>query len=842
MSILINKVPLRAMKSSLKRNWTTVLILFLCNGLFAQTLPNGSFEVTTAPVGCNYNLTNAVFNGYYTDVEAFGGGNETDIIMDGCYVTDIPDGVRSISIAHVPMDEVSIEIDAPLTTGETYTLSFWALGETTFRPLGGLEVGASTSSSDFGTSIFSVVPTEMDWGNHTFTFVAPNDATHITVRNLPGGPFWNHVDHFEFIVPEDELEIESTNVNCYGACDGEATVIVGELPPYTFAWDPGAGGGTEATATDLCPGTYSVEVTNGAGDVEVLEVTIEEPDEIIPEVTTISHVTCNGLTDGEFEAAATGGSGELTFTIGDGVAEPAVFSDLAADIYTLTVEDDSGCTVDLPVEITEPPVLTLDLVESVDVLCNGGADGALEVVAGGGTPDYNYAIDGGAFGPLSEFTALTAGTYTITVQDDNACETDLEIGINEPEAIEVEEIVVDESCLTACDGSIDLTATGGIGVFSYSIDDCATTQLSGLFTDLCPGDYEICITDENGCQYTNTLTVEEGETTDDPTIVPFGPLCENDPAVVIDAATIGTFSGPGVTGTTFDPALAGPGVHTITNTLTEGCGATATFDVQVNATPTVAFMADITNGCQPLEVSFESTGDTGTSCAWYFGDGSTASGCGTVSHTFEFAGEYDVTLELTDANGCSSSATYNDYIDVYPAPTANFSMNPNPTTTNNPVVEFTDLSTGANAWEWHFEGAGSSMSADPIITFPANQGNYDAQLIITSDQGCKDSITKVVTVNQEQLIFVPNTITPDGDTYNEVFKPYMTGIDIYDYQLTIFNRWGEIVFVSYDLSKGWNGTYGGEIVQDGVYIWQIIASDIATDKKLEFNGHVTVIK
>lgn len=825
---------------AIQKSLAFVLALTLSTNASSQTLPNGSFEATTAPVGCNYNLSNAVFNGYYTDVRAFGGGNETDIIMDGCYVTDIPDGVRSISIAHDPVDEVSIPIDAPLTPGETYTLSFWALGETTFRPLGPLQIGESTSSTAFGTVIYTVTPSEMTWSNYTFTFVASAASTHITVRNEPTGDvYWNHVDHFEFIVPDDVLEIESTDASCFGVCDGEATVVVGDVPPYTFLWDDGS---TTATVTDLCAGDYSVEVTNGAGVVEVLDVTISEPDELIPSLVTATDVTCNGFSDGEFEFEAIGGTGAYTFDIGAGPTADAVFTDLTASMYTVTVEDENGCTAEIDVEITEPPVLTLDATTVLDVLCNAGTDGSIEVTAGGGTPGYTYSFDGGIFGATALYSDLGAGTYTITVQDANACETSIDVEVIEPDAIAVDAVVVNESCLGECDGSINLSASGGTGTFTYSIDDCITTQPDGLFSDLCATDFTICITDENGCVYNEIITVEEGETAGDPTIVAFGPLCENDPPVILDAVTVGTFSGPGVVGGTFDPAIAGPGVNTITNTILDGCGAEATFDVQVNAIPNVSFMGDELSGCQPHRVNFENTGDAGVSCEWYFGDGSIATGCGSATHVYEFAGDYDVTLQLTDANGCSSSATYNDYINVYPLPNANFSMNPNPTTTNNPMVEFEDLSDGANSWMWIFGEVGTAFESDPTFLFPATEGTHDVQLIVTSEHGCKDSITKALQVNQEQLIFVPNTITPDGDLFNEVFKPYMTGIDIYDYHLTIFNRWGEIIFESFDLSEGWNGTYGGEIVQDGVYIWQIIAADIATDKKLEFNGHVTVIK
>jgi gliding motility-associated-like protein len=89
---------------------------------------------------------------------------------------------------------------------------------------------------------------------------------------------------------------------------------------------------------------------------------------------------------------------------------------------------------------------------------------------------------------------------------------------------------------------------------------------------------------------------------------------------------------------------------------------------------------------------------------------------------------------------------------------------------------------------------------------------------------------------------VPNTITPDGDAFNEVFKPYFNGINIYNYTLTIYNRWGEILFVSHDPAVGWNGTYGGEVVPTGVYVWHIVTDELTTDKKIDTKGHVTVLK
>ncbi len=91
---------------------------------------------------------------------------------------------------------------------------------------------------------------------------------------------------------------------------------------------------------------------------------------------------------------------------------------------------------------------------------------------------------------------------------------------------------------------------------------------------------------------------------------------------------------------------------------------------------------------------------------------------------------------------------------------------------------------------------------------------------------------------------MPNTFTPDGDNFNEEFKPvFVSGFDPYDFHMMIFNRWGEVVFESYDANYGWNGFYGDHgIVKDGTYIWRIEFGDLNTDKKYKENGHVTILK
>ena len=91
---------------------------------------------------------------------------------------------------------------------------------------------------------------------------------------------------------------------------------------------------------------------------------------------------------------------------------------------------------------------------------------------------------------------------------------------------------------------------------------------------------------------------------------------------------------------------------------------------------------------------------------------------------------------------------------------------------------------------------------------------------------------------------MPNAFTPDGNDINNIFLPVFTsGFDVYDYHFTMFDRWGEVLFESYNAASGWNGTYGSQgLVEDGVYIWQIEFGETMSDKRHTYRGHVTVLK
>ena len=723
---------------------------------------------------------------------------------------------------------ITLRAKAAVICGETYHIKI-AIGDAGDDIVDSgvfLEAG-SFSSNTVSVEIASVLGEDAiaegcDSALVSFVRPAEGDSVEMLVPYVIGGTAINGVD-YDLI--DDEVLFEV----------GEDTVTFWIVPI-----DDGIAEGPETVI-------IYVDIINDCGDTISTEATIEIIDSSPYELTlsdTLIHCAEDSLLI-SFEILE-GGVPEfdITWSTGDDDFDAWVPGDIVGTTtYTIDVIDACGTIAAGEINVTldplDPPTIVFD--SDLYTICLGD-DLTIDATVTPDDPDMTFEWE-----PTSAITEdLTTtpaadGWYVLTAND--GCNINSDSVFVDVIVVEVEETVGNEVCAGDCQGSIVLVADGGTAPYTFSIDDCATMAAEGNFEALCAGDYLICVQDADGCQYTNTVTVEEGLEPADATITHPGVFCLNDEAEGLVVATAGgDFTGAGMTGSTFNPVTAGVGIHEVIYTIADPCGDADTILIEVKPLPTVAFVGDTLAGCVAHEVSFTNTGDGGATCLWDFGDGSHSSFCGEVNHLYNNPGVYDVTLTITDGDGCSNATTINDYITVYELPHASFVWNPHPASTLDAEVEFTDLSFAADSWTWDFAGLGGSNDQNPIHNFPAEAGDYPVTLWVETAHGCKDSITKNIPIKEPVLVYVPNVFTPDGDDFNEVFLPYLSGIDIYDYHLTIFNRWGEIMFESYDLNVGWTGVYGNGLVQNGVYIWTIEVGDILTDERLEYGGHVTVLK
>jgi gliding motility-associated-like protein len=163
--------------------------------------------------------------------------------------------------------------------------------------------------------------------------------------------------------------------------------------------------------------------------------------------------------------------------------------------------------------------------------------------------------------------------------------------------------------------------------------------------------------------------------------------------------------------------------------------------------------------------------------------------------------------------------------------------------TTDTEVDFVNQSIGATYFNWSFGDGLTSLATNPTHLFPATAGNYPVVLYVYNEGNCMDTAQLTIMVWEELLAYVPNAFTPDANEFNNVFLPVFTaGFDPSSYHLTIFNRWGEVLFESLDAKIGWDGSYNGKIVKQDTYAWKIEFSPLQNDDQIVKMGHVTLLK
>lgn len=350
-----------------------------------------------------------------------------------------------------------------------------------------------------------------------------------------------------------------------------------------------------------------------------------------------------------------------------------------------------------------------------------------------------------------------------------------------------------------------------------------------------------------GCTGTasTTLTMSPGQT---PTITQVGPFCVNDLDIQLTSNTSGgNWTGAGIVNPAtgqFSPGIAGAGTHTITYTLNAPCATPATTTIVVNPLPTVNFNAPVTSGCVPFTVNLtDQSSPASNAVSWNFGDGTNSSQTGTVSHTYNSVGCFDITLTSTSAAGCTNSLTMPNFVCSNPYANAAISVDDPTRTVIDPSFQFFNNSTNATSYSWDFGDGTGSNETNPNHSYEGNAGSYTVMLAANNQFGCPDTTYLSVVIEDQLIFYVPNAFTPDGDEHNNMFEPiFFSGFDPQSYTLLIFDRWGEIIFESHDVTQGWHGTYLDGTVKEGIYTWTIQFKVSSSDKKAVYRGHVTLLK
>lgn len=311
----------------------------------------------------------------------------------------------------------------------------------------------------------------------------------------------------------------------------------------------------------------------------------------------------------------------------------------------------------------------------------------------------------------------------------------------------------------------------------------------------------------------------------------------------------GSFASPS-TATTVnvnDVVFSQPGTHPISLSVSfSTCIETANSQVFLFKEPTIYFSALDTVGCEPFAVKFVngSTSDSPPIYTWSFGDGSNSSAT-SPTHVYQNAGQYSVNLQMITTEGCIDTLNQFrfSYITVNPTPTAGFSVDRVKVDICDAEVNFKDESFGGNQYMYLFDDgdtATSSSFQNPSYTYMYGGTHYPIQ-IVTNEFFCSDTARLQIIV-EPMVVFVPNTFTPDGNIFNNVFEAKMAFPPI-EWEMTIYNRWGEELWKTNDYEDYWDGTYQGKMMQDGIYTYKIkyVPCGILDDEIL-ITGHVNLLR
>jgi gliding motility-associated-like protein len=602
--------------------------------------------------------------------------------------------------------------------------------------------------------------------------------------------------------------------------------------------------------TNLIANTYTVNIEDGNNCTLDSVVEIIEPSALNSQIQ-VTDVSCFGLNDGEISVTVSGGTSPYFYNWTSSANTDSTESNLFAGIDTLTVTDNNGCFFDSIITVIEPIDFAVDIlvVDSID--CFGSDNGILSASVSPNPNDYQYNWVSPIVLNSPVITDLTTNIYTVVATNILTGCTDT----NFIDLIEPEELVLTlDSNQQICIGQtavLTSNVNGGTGVIGYNWNNGLPNNALQNVSPILTTEYTLNVTDENGC-ISDTLSVLIS-VRDSLHIVAFNDttICEGSQVNISSLANGGDGNynfnwSNGINTAQFNDSPNNSINYVIT--LTDGCGSPAVYDtvkVVVNQLPIASFNRDEVEGCYPVSSAyFANAFDATNQYSWVLSNGDVVSNLDSLVADFNTPGCYDLTLNVSSAEGCVSNSTFLNAICVYDYPVASFESVLNDDEFNSTLINFNNLSTGGTIFNWTFDVFGNSDLQDPSFEFPLTDsiGVYEVCLDVENIYGCSNSICDLIDIINEDLFFIPNTFTPDGDNRNDIFIPVISGYDRSNYQFQIFDRWGELIFETDDIDTGWDGVYKGTVVQQDVYVWKITAKKIKTQEIENYIGHVNVLK
>jgi gliding motility-associated-like protein len=659
-------------------------------------------------------------------------------------------------------------------------------------------IASQTAVSCFGGNNASLTVTAINGTNpYNFNLGSTNNSTGI-FNNLSAGSYnvivsdqngCSYTQPVTIIQPTAALSsaiANQTNVTCFGGNNGTVAITASNgTAPYTYQM--GAITNSTGQFNTLASGAFTVLITDNNSCTVNQNVTITQPASLNGATISQTAVACFGNNTGQIQITGMGGTAPYSYSLGASSNSTGSFSNLTAGNYNFTITDNNSCTYNYAATIAQPTAaLSASVASQTDVLCFNGSNGSVTINASNGTPSYQYGLTGTALAANSTISGLSAGNYSITVQDLNGCTVSLNATIIQPPSAVTSTIIStnDVLCFGNNTGAITIQANNGVAPFSYTIG--TSTNTTGVFNNLVAGTYNINISDNNGCLANNTTTIN-GPTAALNVTIPthVNPTCNGFNNGSANTIVSGGTNASGYTyawNTT--PVQNGAvatnlaaGTYTVTVTDDNLCVQTANvtltepnFQLMTNAAVTICdgetttLNASSVQGAPPVTYTWTN-----------MNNGSILSGS-SINPSPSATVNYSVVA--TDNNGCLTTPSVVT-INVNPLPVAAFTEDV--TAGCQPLcVNFVATPTLPNTiWDWDF--GDTQIGNGPLaINCFKNEGIYTVSLTATSDKGCSSTFQKsdlIAVLNIPKALFTaePKETTLSNPLIN--FINQSTGAD-----------------------------------------------------------------
>lgn len=706
----------------------------------------------------------------------------------------------------------SISIASTISGGQSPYNYFWNCGGSIIHNLPVLSLLVdSTYCNHWDTLTFQVIDANGCIEKDT-VYIHVIDTTNPIFTTLPFPIQYATFNTPNYLIPDFEnLVLNNISDNCWNPAQ------------LTITQNPAANTiTTESTHV-------TVTITDPCGNSNSTTIRVIIP--LSASITDTTHVSCNGSATGSATVTANGGVTPYSYQWNTIPAQSnSTASSLNTGNYTVTVTDSLGITVTVSVVITQPAILSTTIT-GTNVLCNGNSTGSATVTVSGGTSPYQFLWNGGA--TTQNRTNIPAGTYSVTVTDTKGCTKTASVSITQPSAITLSTTSHDASC-GENNGLISITASGGVSPYQYQ---WSNTIQNDTINNLATGIYTCTVTDANNCNKTISDTIFAIPMLSIDQMMTQSETCSQSNGSIEVTVSNGLepyqYEWSYGTSTTNILDQLPAGTYSVTVTDQDGCSQTDEVSIDnITLQLTIETINPSTCGQNNGNITIH----VETEFADYTFD------WGPIIHfnnnnAFNLpSGEYSVIVSSQDCD-----ITLHFTIDELPGPDACFEFEYPYGNGINMPISYNNCTQNGDTWLWSFGDNGISTMENPTHPY-FQQGDYVVTLVASNEFGCIDSTSKIITIIGESDIFIPNSFTPNDDGLNDIFIPVMREVNSTGYSLKVYNRYGQQVFISYNIQQGWDGKINGLPVEIGSIYSYVIIYENRNGKKMMKKGSVTVIQ